>query len=148
MCAVRWRACGRVEDRGTSPLGPVSWRAGAGWSGRFIAKNVCDGVAGHAAEACALLEGGVREWEEAAGLRSDAVRGASRRAEQLFEALPAEERARVRPCCVELSSRSGRSAVAGCSKQRQHAQAVTTCAVAKRSAFAALQARTGFCMST
>ena len=56
--------------------------------------------AGHALEACALLEGGVREWEEAAGLRSDAVRGASRRAEQLFEALPAEERARVRSACL------------------------------------------------
>ena len=74
----------------------------------------------------------MREWEEAAGLRSDAVKITSRRAEQLFEALPAEERARVRFVHAEGS---GRASCLLCANQPHqaagHVRRMGSCGVAK-----------------
>lgn len=45
--------------------------------------------------AAVLMESGLRRWEEAAGVRSPAVRAATRRADQLLEALTSEQRSQV-----------------------------------------------------
>ena len=55
--------------------------------------------AGERASACALLEAAISHYEEAAGLKSAAVKSALRRAEQLLASLPDEDRQRVSSCC-------------------------------------------------
>jgi len=59
--------------------------------------------AGDGASACALLEAATREMEERLGLGHPGVRAASRRAENLFAALSADERARVRAAPRSIS---------------------------------------------
>ena len=55
--------------------------------------------AGERASACALLEAAISNYEEAAGLKSAAVKSALRRAEQLLATLPDEDRQKVGSCC-------------------------------------------------
>ena len=55
--------------------------------------------AGERASACALLEAAISHYEEAAGLKSAAVKSALRRAEQLLATLPDEDRQKVGFCC-------------------------------------------------
>ena len=52
--------------------------------------------AGNTASAVVLLEAAVREFEDVLGLRHPGIVALSRRAEQLFEALPPEAREKVR----------------------------------------------------
>ena len=54
--------------------------------------------AGERASACALLEAAISHYEEAAGLKSAAVKTALRRAEQLLATLPDEDRQKVGAC--------------------------------------------------
>ena len=54
---------------------------------------------GQKASACALLEAAIRQYEEAIGLKSSAVKGAFRRAEQLLASLPDDERQKVCLLC-------------------------------------------------
>ena len=58
--------------------------------------------AGERASACALLEAAISHYEEAAGLKSAAVKSALRRAEQLLATLPDEDRQKVGSCCSQL----------------------------------------------
>jgi len=66
---------------------------GAGWP---AATGGPSARAGDGASACALLEAATREMEERLGLGHPGVRAASRRAENLFASLSADERAQVR----------------------------------------------------
>jgi hypothetical protein len=56
---------------------------------------------GQKASACALLEAAIRQYEEAVGLKSSAVRSAFRRAEQLLASLPDDERQKVCLLCTD-----------------------------------------------
>ena len=50
---------------------------------------------GDNASAAAVMESGIRRWEETAGVRSPAVRAATRRGDQLLDALTSEQRQQV-----------------------------------------------------
>ena len=60
--------------------------------------------AGERASACALLEAAISHYEEAAGLKSAAVKSALRRAEQLLATLPEDDRQKVGSCCLAASA--------------------------------------------
>ena len=64
---------------------------------------------GQKASACALLEAAIRQYEEAIGLKSSAVKTAFRRAEQLLASLPDNERQKVCLLCTHDAKPNAKS---------------------------------------